>query len=100
MLAYGDVYLAAGFEGGGLNGIRDYLGNWVKIPDQWFLILLGVRTGEEAYRRLGEVDASDREELYVETDSLELGLNSIGAFVIERQAGACFEVWERMMKNA
>jgi len=100
LLAYGDIYLAAGFEGGGLNKICDYLGNSVKIPDQWFLILLGTRTAEEVYQLLATVDTSDREELYVDTDGPELGLNSIGAFVIERQAGACFEVWERMVKNA
>ena len=100
LLAYGDVYLAAGFEGSGLNEMHDCQGNRVKIPNQWFLILLGARTGDEAYRRLAEVDASDREELYIDIDGPELGLNSIGIFVIERQAGACFEVWERMVKNA
>jgi superfamily II DNA/RNA helicase len=100
LLAYGDIYLAAGFEGSGLNKIYDYLGNSVKISDQWFLILLGTRTAEEAYRLLAEVDTSDREELYIDTDGPELGLNSIGIFIIERQAGACFEVWERMVKNA
>jgi DEAD/DEAH box helicase domain-containing protein len=99
LLAYGDIYLAAGFEGSGLNSVRDYQGNRVRIPDQWFLILLGAHTEEEAYRRLAEVDASDREELYVDVDGPELGMNSIGTFVIERQAGACFEVWERMAKN-
>ncbi len=99
LLAYGDIYLAAGFEGSGLNAVRDYRGNRVKIPDQWFLILLGARTEEVAYQRLAEVDASDREELYVDVDGPELGMNNVGIFVIERQAGACFEVWERMVKN-
>jgi hypothetical protein len=100
LLAYGDIYLATGFEGSGLSEIRDYQGSRVKIHDQWFLLLLGVRNGEEVYQRLAEVDASDREELYVDADGPELGLNSIGVFVIERQAGACFEVWERMVKHA
>ena len=53
---------------------------------------------EEAYHRLARVEAVEWEELYLDADGVELGLNTYGAFVVERQAGACFEVWERMSR--
>jgi hypothetical protein len=97
LLAYGDIYLATAIEGGPPELIRDYRNAPIKITDQWYLVLLGAMSREEAYHRLASVEAAEREELYLDTDGVELGLNTYGAFVVERQAGACFEVWERMM---
>lgn len=96
LLAYGDIYLATAVEGGPPDPIRDYRNAAVQIPEQWYLVLLGAMTREEAYHRLARVEAVEREELYLDADGVELGLNTYGAFVVERQAGACFEVWERM----
>jgi DEAD/DEAH box helicase domain-containing protein len=98
LLAYGDIYLATAVEGGPPEPICDYRNAAVKIPDQWYLVLLGAMSTDEAYHRLARVKALEQEELYLDIDGVELGLNTYGAFVIERQAGACFEVWEGMAR--
>ncbi len=100
LLGQGDVHLQRVDEEGIIQPVEDRLGNPLLIPDQRWLILFG-QSREEAHDALKRISALDLEEVIYDWETINTqGVYTIGPVLLERVAGACFDVYQRLAANA
>lgn len=100
ILGQGDVHLLRQDQEGIIESVEDRLGNPLVLENQVWLILYGHRK-EEAERLLNAVSALGLEELYYDWQTLEgQGGKMIGPVLLDRAAGACFDVYRRLVEHA
>ncbi len=100
ILGQGDVYLLRVDPEGNAEPVEDRLGNPLIIPNQTWLILYG-HTQEEAKQRLQKVAALDLEEIIYDWQTLDVqGNRIIGPVLLDWVAGACFDVYRRLVEDA
>ena len=98
VLGQGDVHLSRVYQDGIVMPAEDRLGNSLVLPDQIWLLLYGC-TREEAEHLLKEASALDLEEIIYDWDTLEIQGNRIcGPVLLDRVAGACFDVYRRLVE--
>jgi len=99
ILGQGDVHLLRVNADGITEPVEDCLGNPPALPDQTWLILYG-HTREKAENMLKTVGALDWEEVLYDWHTLEVqGGRIIGPVLLDRVAGACFEVYRRLVEH-
>ena len=99
VLGQGDVYLLRVDQNAIAESVEDRLGNALVLPDQTWLVLYGYGK-EEAQSLLKAVSALDWQEVIYDWDTLELqGTRIIGPVLLDRVAGACFEVYRRLVEH-
>jgi DEAD/DEAH box helicase domain-containing protein len=99
VLGQGDVYLLRVDQNGIAESVEDRLGNSLVLPDQTWLILYGYDK-EEAEQLLEGVSALGWEEVFYDWQTLEAqGNRIIGPVLLDRVAGACFEVYRRLVEH-
>lgn len=99
ILGQGDVHLLRLDQEGIAEAVEDRLGNPLVLPDQLWLLLYGYKR-EEAERLLMAASAMDLEEVIYEWYTLEVqGSRVIGPILLDRVAGACFDVYRRLVKH-
>ena len=99
VLGQGDVYLLRVDQNGIAESVEDRLGNSLVLPDQTWLILYGYDK-EEAEQLLEGVSALGWEEVFYDWQTLEAqGNRIIGPVFLDRVAGACFEVYRRLVEH-
>jgi superfamily II DNA or RNA helicase len=99
VLGQGDVYLLRVDQNGIADSVEDCLGNPLVLPDQTWLVLYGYGK-EEAERLLERVSALGWEEVFYDWQTLEVqGNRIIGPVLLDRVAGACFDVYRRLVKH-
>lgn len=99
ILGQGDVHLLRLDQEGIIEAVEDHLGNPLVLPDQLWLILYG-STREEAVSLLKEVSALNLEEAIYDWQTLEVqGNRLIGPVLLERVTGACFDIYQRLVKH-
>jgi len=99
VLGQGDVYLLRVDQNGIANSIEDRLGNPLVLPDQVWLLLYGY--GKKEAQELPErVSALDWEEVIYDWETLDVqGNRIIGPMLLDRVAGACFDVYRRLVEH-
>jgi hypothetical protein len=99
VLGQGDVYLLRVDQNGIAESVEDRLGNPLVLPDQTWLLLYGYGK-EEAQKLLEGVSALDWEEVIYDWQTLEVqGNRIIGPVLLDRVAGACFDVYRRLVEH-
>jgi len=99
VLGQGDVHLLRVDQNGIAESVEDCLSNSLVLPDQTWLVLYGYGK-EEAERLLEGVSALGWEELFFDWQTLEVqGNRIIGPVLLDRVAGACFDVYRRLVEH-
>jgi superfamily II DNA/RNA helicase len=99
VLGQGDVYLLRVDQNGIAESVEDRLGNPLVLPDQVWLLLYGYGK-EEAQKLLERVSALDWEEVIYDWETLDVqGNRIIGPMLLDRVAGACFDVYRRLVEH-
>ena len=99
VLGQGDVYLLRFDQNGITMPVEDRLGNPLVLPGQTWLLLYGYGK-EEAQKLLESASALDWEEVFYDWQTLEVqGNRIIGPVLLDRVAGACFEVYRRLVEH-
>jgi len=99
VLGQGDVYLLRVDQNGIAESVEDRLGNPLVLPSQTWLILYG-HNREEAKRLLESASALDWEEVFYDWQTMEVqGNRVIGPVLLDRVAGACFDVYRRLVEH-
>jgi DEAD/DEAH box helicase domain-containing protein len=99
VLSQGNVYLLRMDQSGNAMLMEDRLGNSLMLPDQTWLLLYGYGK-EEAEQLLQGVSAIGWEELFFDWQTMEVqGNRIIGPVLLDRVAGACFEVYRRLVEH-
>jgi len=76
------------------------MGNPLVIQNQIWLILFG-HDREQAERLLSDISALGQEELTCDFQTLDVQGNPFtGPVILEKSAGACFEVYRRLVEHA
>lgn len=76
------------------------MGNPLVLEDQVWMILYG-HGRDEAERLLAAVSALGLDELYYDWKTLDVqGDRMIGPVLLDRAAGACFDVYRRLVEHA
>lgn len=100
ILGQGDVYLQRVDQEGNAEAVEDRLGNPLVLPDQLWLILYGY-SREDAQSLLLSMLALDLEEVVYDWETLEIqGSRIIGPVLLDRVAGACFNIYRRLVEHA
>lgn len=98
ILGQGDVYLLRVDQDGIAEPVEDCLGNPLVLPDQTWLLLYGY-SKEKAQELLEAASALDWQEVIYDWQTLEVqGGRIIGPVLLDRVAGACFDVYRRLAK--
>lgn len=98
VLAYGDVYLQRVDREGIAESVEDCLGNSLVLPNQTWLLLYGYDK-KEAQKLLEAVSALEWQEVIYDWQTLDVqGNRIIGPVLLDRVAGACFEIGEICMR--
>lgn len=99
ILGLGDVCLQRVDADSNAVPVEDRLGKPLVLPDQTWLILYGY-SKEEARDLLNAVSTLDWQEVVYDWQTLEVQGNRIsGPVLLERVAGACFEVYRRLAEH-
>jgi len=99
LLGQGDVYLLRVDQHGIVESVEDRLGNPLVLPDQAWLLLYGYGK-EEAHKLLERVSTLDWEEVIYDWQTLDVqGNRIIGPVLLDRVAGACFDVYRRLVEH-
>jgi DEAD/DEAH box helicase domain-containing protein len=98
VLGQGDVHLLRVDADGIAEPVEDRLGNPLVLPDQIWLIMFGY-TREEAEELLKRASALDLEEIIYDWNTLQVP-GSLGPVLLDRVAGACFDVYRRLVEYA
>jgi DEAD/DEAH box helicase domain-containing protein len=99
VLGQGDVYLLRLDQDGIDTPVEDRLGNPLVLPDQTWLVLYGYGK-EEAQKLLESASALDWQEVIYDWYTLDVQRNRIiGPVLLDRVAGACFEVYRRLVEH-
>ncbi|MDM7913536.1 MAG: DEAD/DEAH box helicase, partial [Methanotrichaceae archaeon] len=99
VLGMGDVYLQRQGEEGIVEPVEDRMGNPLVIQNQIWLILFG-HDREQAESLLSTTSALDLEELIYDLQTLEVqGGRITGPVILEKSAGACFDVYRRLVEH-
>lgn len=100
VLGMGDVYLQRENLEGIVEPVEDRMGNPLVIQNQIWLILFGYNN-EQAERRLEDISALHLEEVICDLKTLDVqGSRIIGPVIMEKTAGACFNIYRRMVEHA
>ncbi|VVB71180.1 ATP-dependent RNA helicase DbpA [uncultured archaeon] len=100
VLGMGDVFLLRQDQEGILEPVEDRMGNSLVIANQIWLILYG-QGKEQAEAALGAASVLNLEELICDLQTLEVqGSRIIGPVILEKTAGACFDVYRRLAEHA
>ncbi len=100
VLGIGDVYLLRQDQEGIVEPVEDRMGNSLVIANQIWLILYGLGK-EQAEAALGAASALNLEELTYDLQTLEVqGSRIMGPVILEKTAGACFDVYRRLAEHA
>ncbi|MGQ9555765.1 MAG: helicase-related protein, partial [Anaerolineae bacterium] len=100
ILGQGDAYLLRVDPEGIVQPVEDRLANPLVLANQTWLIPYG-HTREEAEQKLQAVAALDLEEIIYDWQTLEVqGNRIIGPILLDRVAGACFDVYRRLVEYA
>jgi len=99
ILGLGDVHLLRVDQDGNSMPVEDCLGNPLVLPDQTWLLLYGYGK-EEAQELLEKVSALDWEEVIYDWQTLDVqGNRIIGPVLLDRVAGACFDIYRRLVEH-
>lgn len=100
ILGQGNVYLQRVDADEIAEPVEDRLGNPVVLPDQLWLILYGYNK-HEAQNLLNAVSALDWQEVVYDWQTLDVqGNRIIGPVLLDRVAGACFDIYRRLVEHA
>jgi hypothetical protein len=100
VLGMGDVYLLRQDQEGIVEPVEDRMGSPLVLPNQIWLILYGYNK-DQAERILNGASALRLEELIYDLQTLEVqGSRTIGPVILEKNSGACFEVYRRLVEHA
>ena len=100
ILGQGDVHLLRQDQDGISEPVEDRMGNPLVLEDQVWMILYG-HGRDEAERLLAAVSALGLDELYYDWKTLDVqGDRMIGPVLLDRAAGACFDVYRRLVEHA
>ena len=100
VLGMGDVYLLRQDAEGIVEPVEDRMGSPLVLPNQVWLILLGSGK-EQSEAALGAASAMNLEELIYDLQTLEVqGSRFTGPVILEKIAGACFDVYRRLIEHA
>jgi DEAD/DEAH box helicase domain-containing protein len=99
ILGYGDVYLTSeDKETQVIMPVETYDRKRLRLPDQWYLILLGCDEEQaKYYLQLANVGDFDSE-VYYDFEGVKTAANDIGVILLDRQAGAVWELWRSLRK--
>lgn len=100
VLGMGDVFLQRQDQEGIVEPVEDRMGNPLALQNQIWLILFG-HDREKTERLLSDISALDLEELTCDLQTLDVQGNPfIGPVILEKSAGACFDVYRRLVEHA
>ncbi|NMB85370.1 MAG: ATP-dependent RNA helicase SrmB [Methanosaeta sp. PtaB.Bin018] len=99
VLGMGDVYLQRQDEEGIVEPVEDRMGNPLVVQDQIWLILFG-HDRVQTERLLSAISVFGLEELICDLQTLEVqGSRITGPVILEKSAGACFDVYRRLVEH-
>ena len=100
VLGMGDVYLSRQDQEGIVEPVEDRMGSPLVLQNQIWLILYGYNK-DQAERILNGASVLRLEELIYDFQTLEVqGSRTIGPVILEKNSGACFDVYRRLMEHA
>lgn len=100
VLGMGDVFLQRQDQEGIVEPVEDRMGNPLALQNQIWLILFG-HDREKTERLLSDISALDLEELTCDLQTLDVQGNPFtGPVILEKSAGACFDVYRRLVEHA
>ncbi|MBW1946427.1 MAG: DEAD/DEAH box helicase, partial [Deltaproteobacteria bacterium] len=99
ILGQGQVYLKRVDPDGIALAVEDRFGNPLVLQDQMWLLLYG-HTKDETEGRLRTVSALDWQEVIYDFQTLDVqGSRIIGPVLLDRVAGACFDVYRKLVEH-
>ena len=99
VLGMGDVYLQRENQEGIVEPVEDRMGSPLVLQNQIWLILYGYNR-EKTEQLLGAASAFGLEELTYDLQTLDVqGSRIIGPAILEKTAGACFDLYKRLVEH-